>query len=108
VRTADGGGVAVREGIMCPPGAWGQGALAGVSWRVALQREEREWAVHAAVVAEWNRRVKAERAHRDALDWLDHLGETYAWLVPWRAALPPSGRRTPPLLERLGAALAAL
>lgn len=101
-------GVVVREGIVCPPGAWGAGPLDGVSWRVALLREEREWAAYAAVVADWNLRVQAEGAPRTALEWLDHLAEIYAWLVPWRAALPASARRTPPLVERLGAALVAL
>jgi hypothetical protein len=82
--------------------------MGGISWRVALAREEREAALYAEVVADWNARVVAGGVAADALAWLDHLAETYAFLVPWRAALRPSERAGAELLTRARAALAAL
>ena len=82
--------------------------MRGVSWRVALAREEREAALYVEVVAGWNARVVARGAAVDALAWLDHLAETYAFLVRWRAALRPSERAGAPFLARARAALAAL
>ncbi len=103
-----GAGVISREGIPCPGGAWPAARMRGVSWRVALAREEREAALYAEVVAGWNARVVARGAAFDALAWLDHLAETYAFLVRWRAALRPAERAGAPFLARARAALAAL
>jgi len=106
VRTA--GGIASREGIVCPEGSWPAARMRGLSWRVALAREEREAALYAEVVADWNRRVGARGAPAGALAWLDHLAETYAFLVPWRAALRPAERAGEAFLVRAREALAAL
>jgi Fe-S-cluster containining protein len=102
-----GGGIAAREGTPCPPGAWSAAHLAGLSWRVALAREEREAALYGEVVADWNGRVNA-RGATTVLAWLDHLGETYAWLVRWRAALRPAERSGAAFLARVRYALATL
>jgi Fe-S-cluster containining protein len=106
VRTA--GGVVSREGIVCPGGSWPDARMRRLSWRVALAREEREAALYAEVVADWNRRVVVRRAHAGALAWLDHLAETYAFLVPWRAALRPSQRAGVTFLGRAREVLARL
>lgn len=104
---SEGGRVGAREGTPCPPGAWSEAHLAGLSWRVALAREERELALYGEVVADWNARVHA-RGPATAHAFLDHLGETYAWLTRWRAALAPAERRGAPFLARARYALAAL
>jgi Fe-S-cluster containining protein len=106
VRTAD--GIVSRDGIVCPGGPWPAARMRGLSWRVALAREEREAALYAEVVADWNGRVGARGAPAEALAWLDHLAETYAFLVPWRAALRPSQRAGEAFLGRAREALAAL
>jgi Fe-S-cluster containining protein len=100
--------VVAREGTPCPPGAWSPGCMARLSWRVALAREEREAALYAEVVADWNARLCARGAPASALAWIDHLVETYAYLVRWRAALPPAERAGPRLVERARYALATL
>lgn len=107
VRTAS-GGVAAREGTPCPAGAWTAARMRGLSWRVALAREEREAALYRVVVADWNGRLRARRAPAPALAWLDDLAETYAFLVPWRAALRPSERAGDAFLARARHALASL
>ena len=101
-------GVEARDGIVCPGGAWSGGRMRGLSWRVALAREEREAALYAEVVADWNGRVLERGAPSSALAWLDHLAETYAFLVRWRAALRPAQRAGAPFLARARAALDAL
>jgi Fe-S-cluster containining protein len=106
VRTA--GGVASREGIVCPGGPWAATRMRKLSWRVALAREEREAALYAEVVADWNRRIVARGEPAEALAWLDDLAETYAFLIRWRAALRPSQRTGAAFLARAREALAAL
>jgi Fe-S-cluster containining protein len=100
--------VGAREGTPCPPGAWSAARMAGLSWRVALAREEREAALYGEVVADWNARLRARGAPATALAWLDHLAETYAFLTRWRSALRPSERRGAPFLARAGYALSSL
>src|SRR5512133_2168847 len=51
-------GYGVRDGLVCPPGAWAGHDMARLSWRVALGREDRELETYAAVVAVWNERVE--------------------------------------------------
>ena len=106
VRTAR--GVEARDGIACPAGAWSAERMRGLSWRVALAREEREAALYAEVVADWNARVIAGGAPSPVHAWLDHLAETYAFLVPWRAALRQAERAGAPFLSRAREALRAL
>jgi Fe-S-cluster containining protein len=106
VRTAS--GIGSRDGIVCPGGPWPAARMRGLSWRVALAREEREAALYAEVVADWNRRIVARGAPAAALEWLDDLAETYAFLIPWRAALRPSQRTGAAFLARAREALAAL
>jgi Fe-S-cluster containining protein len=103
-----GGGVVAREGTPCPPGAWSAARMGGLSWRVALAREERETGLWGEVVADWNRRLRARGAAASALAWLDELGETSAYLARWRASLRPAERRGPSFLARARYALAAL
>jgi Fe-S-cluster containining protein len=103
----EGRSIGAREGTPCPPGAW-RGRMAALSWRVALAREEREAALWAEVVSDWNGRLRARAAPKTVLAWLDHLAETYAFLVPWRAALRPSERRGAAFLARARYALASL
>jgi Fe-S-cluster containining protein len=103
-----GGAGVAREGTPCPPGAWSAARMAGLSWRVALAREERETALYGEVVADWNARLRARGVAATALAWLDHLGETYTFLAGWRAALRPSERRGERFLARARYALAAL
>jgi hypothetical protein len=105
---ASGGLVVARDGTPCPPGAWSAARMGGVSWRVALAREEREAALYGEVVADWNARVRAGGVAVDALAWLDHLGETYAFLVRWRAALRPAERTGDGFLARARYILAGL
>jgi Fe-S-cluster containining protein len=100
--------VVSRDGIVCPGGAWPAERMRRLSWRVALGREEREADLYAEVVADWNARVDAGGAPIGALAWLDHLSETYAFLVRWRAALRPSERAGAMFLARARAALSAL
>jgi Fe-S-cluster containining protein len=106
VRTAL--GVGAREGIACPHGAWPADRMRGLSWRVALAREEREAALWAEVVADWNDRLRARGLPATALAWLDHVGETYGFLVRWRAALRPAERASAGFPARARAALRAL
>lgn len=106
VRAA--GGVGAREGVACPEGAWAPERMRGLSWRVALAREERDAALYAEVVAAWNARVLARAAPFTALAWLDHLAETYAFLVRWRSALGPRERAPAPFLARVREALRSL
>ncbi len=60
------------------------------------------------MVEDWNARLLALGASATALAWLDHLAETYAFLIRWRAALPPSGRAGDGFLARARYALAEL
>jgi hypothetical protein len=88
-----GGGFGVRDGILCPPGAWRARDMARLSWRVALAREEREAAAYGAVVAAWNAGVaRRAAATTTVLAYLDWLADAYGWLVPWRASLRPAAR----------------
>jgi Fe-S-cluster containining protein len=103
-----GGAVAAREGTPCPPGAWTAARMRGLSWRVALAREEREAALWGEVVADWNRRLRARGEAVSALAWLDHLLETYAFLVRWRRSLRPAERTLERLREEARYTLAAL
>lgn len=105
VRSGD--GVEARDGIVCGPGAWG-GRMGALSWRVALAREERDAALYAEVVADWNARLVARGGTATALAYLDHLAATYAFLVRWRAALRPRERAVAPLLALARAALRAI
>lgn len=107
VRTGA-GAVAARAETPCPPGAWTAARMAGLSWRVALAREEREAALYGEVVEDWNGRLRARGASATALAWLDELAETYAFLVRWRAALRPAERGGEAFLRRARHALAAL
>jgi Fe-S-cluster containining protein len=103
-----GGGVGSRVGIACPGGAWPAERMRGVSWRVALLREEREAALYAEVVRDWNDRLRARGEPVTALAWLDHLAETYAFLLRWRGSLRPSERAAPSFPVRARAALRGL
>jgi Fe-S-cluster containining protein len=100
--------VVSRDGTPCPPGAWSAARMGRLSWRVALAREEREAALHAEVVADWNARLCDRGAPASALAWLDHLAETYAYLVAWRRSLRPVERAGEGFLARARYALAAL
>jgi len=101
-------GVRVREGIVCEPGAWTTHHVERLSFRTALLREEREAALYAEVVARWNAGIAASgRAPATALAFLDHVAETYAWLLRWRAALRPRQRASPDLPVRVREALRA-
>jgi hypothetical protein len=82
--------------------------MRGLSWRVALAREERETALYREVVADWNGRLRARGGGASALAWLDDLAETYAFLTRWRSALRPSERRGEAFLARARYALGAL
>lgn len=106
VRVAD--GVGARDGIVCPPGAWRPGSMRALSWRVALAREERDAALYAEVVADWNARLLARGEPAGPHAYLDHLAATYAFLVRWRAALRPAERAGPALVARARAALREL
>jgi Fe-S-cluster containining protein len=103
----DGGGVGVREGIVCPDGAWDGYPIDRLSWRVALARERREAELYAVVVADWNARVDADDggAGRTVEQYLDHLGDAYAWITRMRHALPRGECAGPGLLLRVGEAL---
>ncbi|HEX9049232.1 MAG TPA: YkgJ family cysteine cluster protein [Anaeromyxobacter sp.] len=103
------GGFGVRDGVVCPAGAWAGHDMGRLSWRVAIAREERESETYAAVVAAWNERVEREgsRSGRDLPGFLDYLADAYRWLVPWRAALAPADRAGPAFLERIRRTLRA-
>jgi Fe-S-cluster containining protein len=106
VRRRD-GGVGAREDVVCPPGAWTDHPLDGISWRVALERERRDAELYAVVVAEWNARVRAARGHGPLRceAFLDYLSDTYGWISHLRHALSPRERAGPGLLLRVGEAL---
>lgn len=101
------GAIGVRDGIVCPEGAWDGYPIDRLSWRVALAREERERELHAVVVAEWNARVEAARetAPRTVEQYLDHLSDAYRWITRMRHALRPRESAGPALLLRVGEAL---
>ncbi|HEY6002422.1 MAG TPA: YkgJ family cysteine cluster protein [Anaeromyxobacter sp.] len=103
----DDGGIAAREEVVCPDGAWVGHPMDRLSWRVALAREERERELYAVVVAEWNARVEAERGRpaRTVERYLDHLSDAYGWITRMRHALPPRESAGPGLLVRVGEAL---
>lgn len=103
----DGNRVGVRDGIVCPEGAWDGYPIDRLSWRVALARERREAELYAVVVADWNARVEADGggAARTVEQYLDHLGEAYAWITRMRRALPWGECAGPGLLMRVGDAL---
>jgi Fe-S-cluster containining protein len=103
----DGGRVGVRDGIVCPDGAWDGYPIDRLSWRVALAREQREAELYAVVVADWNARVEAAASHapRTVEQYLDHLADAYAWITRMRHALPPRECAGPALLLRVGEAL---
>ncbi|HET8538975.1 MAG TPA: YkgJ family cysteine cluster protein [Anaeromyxobacter sp.] len=100
------GGYGVRDGIVCPPGAWDGRDMARLSWRVALEREEREAHAYAAVVTVWNARV-ARAGAATFPRYLDWLTDAYGWLVRWRAALRPAERAGAAYLERIRRTLAS-
>jgi Fe-S-cluster containining protein len=105
-----GGRVAVREGIVCPDGAWDCYPIDRLSWRVALAREGRDAELYAVVVGEWNARIEASRPNgpRTFEQFLDRLSDVYAWLAHLRRALPPRDCAGPGLLLRVGDALREL
>jgi Fe-S-cluster containining protein len=106
----DGGGVALRGGIVCPDGAWAGYPLDRLSWRVALARERRDAELYAVVVADWNARVEADRGRgrRTFEQYLDHLWDAYAWIAQLRRGLPPHEGVGPALLLRVGEGLHAV
>jgi Fe-S-cluster containining protein len=101
------GGIGVRDGIVCPDGAWDGYPIDRLSWRVALGHEEREHELYAVVVGEWNARVEAARGitPRTVEQYLDHLWDAYGWITRMRHALRPRDRAGPALLLRVGEAL---
>jgi Fe-S-cluster containining protein len=105
-----GGRVDVRDGIVCPDGAWGGHPMDRLSWRVALAREARDRELYAVVVADWNARVEAARGKpaRTVEQYLDHLSEAYGWITRMRRALPPRESAGPGLLLRVGETLREL
>ena len=106
----EGGGVGVRDGIVCPDGAWEGHPIDRLSWRVALEREGRDAELYAVVVGEWNARVEAapRRAPRTFEQYLDHLADAYRWISQLRQGLGPRGVAGPALLLRVGEALREL
>ncbi len=102
-------GVGVRRGIVCPPGAWDGHPMDRLSWRIALEREQREAELHAVVVAEWNARLEAaeDRWPRTFEAYLDHVCDAYGWIARMRRTLPPRERAGPGLLVRVAEALRA-
>ncbi len=109
VRLGNGDGVGVRDGIVCPEGAWDGHPMDRLSWRTALEREQRDRELYAVVASEWNARVEAvgELGPRTFGAYLDHLSDTYAWISAMRRALRPRERAGPALLLRVGEALRA-
>jgi Fe-S-cluster containining protein len=100
--------VVVREGILCATAGW-EGAMDRRSWRAELERERREQAVHAVVVAAWNERVLDPGAGATGFEgFLDHLADAWGWLGRYRRALPHRERDGAPFLERLREVLTAL
>jgi Fe-S-cluster containining protein len=104
-----GGGVGPREGIVCPEGAWEGHPMDRLSWRIALEREQRERELYAVVVSEWNARVEAsgELGPRTFEAYLDHLSDAYRWISGMRRMLRPRDRAGPALLLRVGEGLRA-
>lgn len=102
--------VGVRDGVVCPEGAWEGYPIGRLSWRVALARETREAELYAVVVGEWNARVESEhrRPARTLAQYLDHLSDAYGWITRMRHALPPRESAGPGLLLRVGEALREL
>ncbi len=102
-----GGGVGVRGDIVCPEGAWDAHPMDGLSWRVALAREQRDAELYAVVVGEWNARVEAAGPHgaRTVDQYLDHLSDAYGWIAQLQRAASPGGCAGPALLLRVGEAL---
>ena len=104
MRRAD-GGVGVRDGVVCPQGAWEGHPMGRLSWRVALARERRDAELHAVVVGDWNSRVEVRGGPRTFAHYLDHLSDTYGWISRMRRALRPRDCLGPALLLRVGDAL---
>jgi len=122
----DGGRVAVREELVCPPGSWETSAMALPVWRRQLLAVEMERAVDRLVVSRWNEQVRAGPA--DAIwpirEHFAFLAEAYGRIArprgttPGRgAAIVPLGRRGAPVvggprwlevLERVRRALTGL
>lgn len=103
----EGGGVGVRDGIVCPEGAWDGHPMDGLSWRTALAREQRDRELYAVVASEWNARVEAAGEHtpRTFEAYLDYLSDAYGWISAVRRTLRPRERAGPALLLRVGEAL---
>jgi len=105
----EGGGVGVRDGVVCPEGAWEGHPMDRLSWRVALAREQRDAELYAVVVGEWNARVEAQPERgtraRTAEQYLDYLSDAYGWITQLRRTLSPRERLGPALLLRVGEAL---
>jgi Fe-S-cluster containining protein len=104
-----GGTAAVRDGVVCAPGAW-DGSERRRAWRVELERERREIALHAAVVAIWNEQIVADGGAppRTALELLEHLGDAYRFVARLRTALRPRDRSGPAFVERVAETLRQL
>ncbi len=102
------GAVAVRDEIPCATGAW-EKSIRRRSWRAALERERREIALHAAIVAIWNERIGAAGAPpRTVLEFLDHLAEAYLFVTRLRGALLPRDRSGPVFVRRVAETLRQL
>lgn len=105
---AEGGRVVAREGIVCGTARWAA-AMGQRSWRAELEREQREVALHAVVVADWNARVERGGERPLPLErFLEHLEDAWSVVARLRETVRPSERAGGALLGRVREILAEL
>ncbi len=105
---AENGRVVAREGIVCGTARWAA-AMGQRSWRAELEREQREVALHAVVVADWNARVERGGERPLPLErFLEHLEDAWSVVARLRETVRPSERAGGALLGRVREILAEL
>ena len=83
--------VALREDVLCPPGAWQLAGLDLARLRGRLARLRMEQDVYAYVVDGWNRALERRGESRSLAEYYAYLIDFYAALDELHQSLDPAG-----------------
>ena len=82
-----GGGITLREGPLCPEGAWPRSEQVRPYWRATVQRMEMAYDVYAEVVLRWNARVEVASERATMNEYFSYLMTVYEQLAAVDAEL---------------------